>query len=167
MNVPAGHIVVGQVVGVFGVKGALKVEPRTDFPERFAKGARVFLAGSAKTILSTGWHNGQARILFEGITNPEDAEKQRGKLLTVPSAELPALEPDTYLTKDLIGCTVVDQTRGEIGVVEAVDRGPLYDMLRVKDALIPAIKQFVISVDLDSRKIEVALISGMEPGAQK
>ncbi len=32
----ASWIVIGEVVGVFGVHGEVKVRPLTDFPERFA-----------------------------------------------------------------------------------------------------------------------------------
>lgn len=165
--IPAGHVLIGQVVGVFGIKGALKVESRTDFPERFAEGARVFLDGQARRVLGASWHKGQARVQLEGITSPEEAQKLRGRLITVPEEEIPKLGPDTYLAKDLVGCRVVDARLGAVGSVESVERGALYDMLQVGDALIPAIKEFVEAVDLEARVIRVRLIEGMEPGAKQ
>src|SRR5438105_8194017 len=38
------HLIVGQVVAPFGVKGELKVNILTEFPERFGKSEEVILA---------------------------------------------------------------------------------------------------------------------------
>lgn len=159
--IPVGHVVVGEVVGVFGIKGAVKVEPRTDFPSRFAKNARLFLAGVPVTVAECHWHKGQARIRLLEVATPEDAEKRRGQLLTVPGDENPKLAKDEYLTRDLIGCRVIDEKDGEIGAVDSVERGVSHDNLRVGTLQIPCVKAFIKEVDLADRVIHVVLIEGM------
>lgn len=169
-KVPRGHVLVGEVVGVFGIRGALKVEPQTDFPERFSPGASLFLNGQLRKVLSTGWHQGQARVKFEGIETPEEGRKFVGMSLTVPEGERPKLSRDTFLTRDLIGCVLVDHDSGEeLGVIDSVDRSPLYDILVSGEAMVPAIKQFVKRVDLEARRVYIEPLSGMfdPPGEEE
>ncbi len=161
-KIPRGHVVVGEVVGVFGIRGALKVEPRTDFPERFAPGAVLFLDGVNRKIVNTAWHLGQARIRFEGIETPEEGKKFVKALLTLPEEERPELKKDTFLTRDLIGLELVDQKTGEIlGVVDSVDRLPMYDILVSGSAMVPCIKEFVKKIDLVKRQVTIAPLKGM------
>ncbi|MCG9896014.1 MAG: ribosome maturation factor RimM [Fimbriimonadaceae bacterium] len=166
MKLPHDHVLVGEVVGVFGLRGALKIETATDFPERFDAGRSLWLDGVEHRIKSTGWHRGQARVRFEEIRSPEDAEKHRGQAVSVPTSLLPTLEEDTYLSRDLIGCQVIDRTRGEVGVVESVDRTVLYDLLMIGETAIPVTRPFVTEIDLESREIHVDLIPGMAPGEE-
>lgn len=161
-NIPRGHVVVGEVVGVFGIRGALKVEPRTDFPERFAPGAVLFLDGVSRKIISTAWHLGQARIKFDGIETPEEGRKYAKLLLTLPEEERPRLSKDTFFTRDLIGLNLIDAATGEnLGVIDSVDRSPIYDILVSGSAMIPCIKEFVKKIDLDKRQVTIAPLKGM------
>jgi len=161
-KVPRGHVLVGEVVGVFGIRGALKIEPHTDFPERFSPGASLFLNGQVRKVVSTGWHHGQARVKFEGIETPEEGKKYVGMGLTLPEAERPKLSRDTFLTRDLIGCELVDQASGVVlGVIDSVERSPLYDILVSGEAMVPAIRQFVKTVDLDARRVLITPLPGM------
>ena len=41
--VPEGYLAIGRVVSVHGLRGELKVELHTDFPERFAAGVELFV----------------------------------------------------------------------------------------------------------------------------
>lgn len=169
-KVPRGHVLVGEVVGVFGIRGALKVEPHTDFPERFSPGASLFLNGQVRKIISTGWHHGQARVKFEGIDTPEEGKQFVGMGLTLPEEERPKLSKDAFLTRDLIGCVFVDQESGALlGVIDSVERSPLYDIFVSGDAMVPVIKQFVKKVDLDSRRVFITPIPGMfdPPGEEE
>jgi 16S rRNA processing protein RimM len=168
-KVPRGHVLVGEVVGVFGIRGALKVEPQTDFPERFSPGASLFLNGLSRKIVSTAWHKTQARVKFEGIESPEAALTYVGAAVTLPEEERPKLDRDTFLTRELIGCRLIDQASGEeLGVINAVERSPLYDILVSGDAMVPAIKQFVKSVDLESKRVVITPLAGMfEPPTEE
>ena len=159
-------IVVGHVVGVFGIKGALKVRSLTDFPARFAKGAQVWLGGQARTIRESHWHNDQARLLLEGIDSVEAAETYRGQDVTVPSSLRPKLARNEFLNRDLIGLAVIDEEVGPVGTVEAVSKGAAHDYLEIGGQLVPAIGEFIKKVDLEAGTILVKLIPGMRPGEE-
>ena len=51
-----------------------------------------------------------------------------------------------------------------LGTVDDVERYPAQDVLVVGDIRIPAVKNFVLAVDLEARTIIVRLIPGMRPG---
>ena len=160
------HVVVGQIVGVFGIKGALKVRSLTDFNERFARGARVWIKGQPRMVRECHWHNGQARILVDGVASVEAAEALRGQDITIPSSLRPRLEEGEYMNRDLVGLRVVDEEVGEIGQIEAVHKGAAHDYLEISGQLVPAIAEFVKDVDLTQGVMKVKLIPGMRPGEE-
>jgi 16S rRNA processing protein RimM len=162
---PAGHVRVGQIVGVFGLKGAVKVLLLTDFPERFEVGSLLYLDGKPHGVLEVFWHKGQARVLLEGVTTPEDADVLKWKFLTVPLGERPERQEGEYMASDLVGLSVVEGGK-VLGKVSAVEHSPAHDLLSFDGVLVPLVKQFVKSVDLERRVIEVELIEGMRPGEE-
>jgi len=94
----------------------------------------------------------------------EDAERLRNKYLEVSRENAKELEEDSYYIADLIQCRVYDTEGKEIG--------PVYDVLEtgsndvywvkgegVKEVLIPALKDIVTSVDVESRKIVIRPVS--------
>ncbi|MBS1714398.1 MAG: 16S rRNA processing protein RimM [Armatimonadetes bacterium] len=157
---------VGKVVGTHGLKGGLKVRPLTDFVERFDPGSVVYLLGQARKIRACGWHKGQARIELEGISDVTTAEAVRGESLSVPIEDLPELDDGEYLASDLIGMAVETPDGRKIGTLDEVVASPAHDLFRIGDVLIPAIKEFVLDIDVKERKIVVDPVEGMLPGEE-
>ncbi|HXH60831.1 MAG TPA: ribosome maturation factor RimM [Fimbriimonadaceae bacterium] len=160
---PDGHVRVGQIVGPFGIKGAVKVKPLTDFLERFEVGATVFVDGEPHKVLSFHWHKDQVRLGLEGVDTPEQAEDLRWAYLTLPSSDRPEMDEDEFLASDLIGLDVVEGGK-LLGTVEDVLSSPAHDILKVGDAMIPLVSQFVKKIDLQAGTIDVELIEGLRPG---
>lgn len=153
--------VVGQIVGTFGLRGAVKVNPLTDFIERFEVGSTLLIDGAPHEVTSLGWHKGQARITFEGIDTVEKAELLKWNYLTGQPKEEIELEEDEYFTDDLIGLKVLDPQGNQIGVVKDVLPRPGHDLLQIGESLVPAVKQFVKSVDLKTGTIVIEPIPGL------
>ncbi len=158
------RVPVGRIVGAFGIRGQVKVQPLTDFPERFEPGRSLLLDDEPRKIVSAHWHRMQVRIQFEGLSTVEEADEIRGRTLYVAGEDLPELEKDEYLTRDLVGLKVVDVNYGPLGKVDRVLKGTAQDLLEVGEILIPTVKQFIKSVNLKEGRIEVELIEGMRPG---
>jgi 16S rRNA processing protein RimM len=119
------------------------------------------------------------------------AELLAGRELLIPSANLPPLEPDTWFVRDLIGCQLFDNRTfvGEISGVEysmspdgrtrLPDTAPLLEVTLASDlrgthatspndtsshrapALIPFIKTWLDSVDLDEKRVVMHLPPGL------
>lgn len=154
---------IGQIVGVFGIKGVVKVAPLTDFPSRFAVGRTVWTEVGAKEITSLHWHKAQVRLGLQGIVTIEQAEPLVGTYLTAPAIDPSILEQGEFAVSQLIGCTVIERGK-DIGTVEDVVKSPAHDLLVVGGVMVPFIGQFVKTVDTDKKIIEVALIEGLRPG---
>lgn len=100
-------------------------------------------------------------VRLEGIGSPEDAEHLRGLELSVAEDELPPLdEEDEFYVRDLLGLAVVDGEGGAVGtLVDVIPTGG-NDVYVVRgpegERLVPAVRSFVASVDLDEGRIRLA-----------
>lgn len=152
---------VGQIVGSFGLKGQVKVQPSTVFLERFGKGERLLINGEWYEIEKSSIHKNRPLLKLKGIGSVEAAEAL--KWATLMAVGNPELKDGEFLVEDLIGLEVVDQEGRILGPVKEVLNYPAHDLLVVGELLVPLVKEFVKDVDLESRRITVHLIPGMLP----
>lgn len=155
---------IGQIVGAFGLKGEVKVEPHTDFWERFEKGSRLRLKGNWVTVESMREHKGRPMLKLSGVNDATAAEGLQWEYLEAIITDRPELEEDEFFTEDLIGLKVVTVDGQELGEVDDVMALPAHDVLVIGEIMIPVVKEFVKDVDLDAERITVQLIPGMLPG---
>lgn len=164
---PDNLVRIGRIVGAFGLKGELKVDPLTDFPEqRFQKGARFRLQGEWVDVEAVRFHKGRPLVTLAGVSSATAAERLQWEYLEATPEERPALEEGEFLVQDLIGMSVVLASGEELGPVDAVLDYPAHEVLKVGELLIPLVAQFVKDVDLPGARITVELIPGMRPGEE-
>lgn len=154
---------IGRIVGAFGLKGELKVDPLTDFLDRFQKDSRLRLNGDWVTVESVRMHKGRPLVKLSGIDDATAAEKLQWAYLEGEEQEL-ELEEDEFLADDLVGLKVFSITGELIGEVDEVLAYPAQDILKVGDIMIPMVQQFIKEIDLEQEKITVELLPGMRPG---
>ena len=157
----AETIVIGKVVGTFGLKGTLKIWPDTDFPERFDEGRSVLIDGKPYEIVETRWHKLQARIRVKGVTRLELGEALIGFNVEVPADDLPELGEGEYMVNDLMGLEVFNEEGERMGVVEDVIKGSAQDLYQVAGVLVPAVKEFILSIDVPGKRMVIRPIPGM------
>jgi 16S rRNA processing protein RimM len=149
---------VGRVVGVFGVRGAVKVAPLTDFADRFAPGADLYLDGEPRRVEWSRPQAGGHVVKLAGIDTRNDAEVRRGRFLEVPEAR--SLPEGAWYWDDLVGLDVVTEQGRELGTLEEVLERPANDVWVARrdgaETLVPATREAVRSVDMDARRITVA-----------
>lgn len=159
--VPSGGIVVGKIAGAFGIKGELKIDPTTDFWERFHKGKRLLIQGQWFTVTSYREHKGRPLITINGIDSATKAEALQWQNVEAPAEERPELEEDEYVTEDLLDMEVWTIEGENLGFVEDVLTTPAHDIFVVGKIMIPVVKEFVRMIDFDEERITVTLIPGM------
>lgn len=118
-----GWVAIARVLRPRGNKGEVAVELLTDFPERFARAGRVFLAkdgepaGPAAWAVADFWQKPNEKesgvLRLAGVESIDAAEKLRGMNVLVPLAERVSLPDGHYFVTDLIGCAVFEQRSGE------------------------------------------------------
>ena len=148
---PEPDLRVGRVLKAHGLKGALRVELLTDFPDRFAPGHEVLVAGRRLTVARSEGQEGNLLVTFEGIDDRDAAEPLVGAYCTVPLAEARTLPADRYYHFQLVGLTVVDVRRArELGRVAEVLTYAANDVLRVtggdREVLIPMVRSVIRSI---------------------
>jgi len=158
-------IIVGKILAPVGVKGKLKVELATDFPERFAPRSTVYIEHQQMTIDSTEWRKGKAIIKLRSIDSVKQAEELRGQLVEIPHSQLRPLPEGQYYHFQLIGLEVWT-TRGELlGDITEILTAQSNDNYVVSgvqgEILIPAIEDVVKSIDLDEGHVVVEPIEGL------
>src|ERR1700754_4064268 len=94
---------VGRIVGTHGLKGQVKVEILTDFPERMDKGQRLRLKEDWVTVKAVQMHKNRLLMHLEGVNSIEAGQALQWEYLAAKVDELPVLDEDSYFTEDLIG----------------------------------------------------------------
>lgn len=166
---PPAFIAVGRIVGPHGVRGEIKVEALTDFPERFAPGAELWLEDEDEPcrVLSSRPHRDFLLLLLDCIPTRGDAEAVQGRYLVVPRHLANLLPEGEYYSDEIKGLAVVSQTGDKLGVVVDVWWTGANEIYVVEggygEILLPAIAQVVQEVDLQNQKLVVKLIPGLVP----
>lgn len=152
-------LVIGRIAGVFGVRGELKVEPLTDFPERFAGLARIYLAGREYAVEQSRPHKSQVLMKLAGIDTPEAASALAGRDIEIPRSEAVKLPEGHYWLDELIGYTVSTPDGRSLGMVTDVLRTGSNDVYVVgqgrQEVLIPGTRDAVRTLDLATRRIVI------------
>jgi 16S rRNA processing protein RimM len=120
--------------------------------------------------LNNHWlHKGGIVLHFEGVDSISAAELLKGLYIAIPRTERAALSEGEAYISDLVGCLLVDVATTDhrvVGPIEDIDRsaGPV-PLLIVRGAhgeiLIPFAKDYLHRIDLEGRRVEMALPEGL------
>ncbi len=163
-------ITIGKAVKPFGVKGEIKIEATTDFPDRFKGLRRVYLVSPAGQeiaceVRSARYAGGVPFILLEGYDTPEKAKALNGWLVKVPEEEAVPLPEGAYYWFELIGMEVVSESGENLGnIVDVFETGSndVYVLKRgSEEVYIPATKEVIKQVDRKTKRMVIHLIDGL------
>jgi 16S rRNA processing protein RimM len=149
---PTDGLIVGEVVGPFGVAGEVKLHPLTDFPERLRRYRRLVLAlpdGSWREVRvrRARPHKNLWLLKLWEVTTPEEVEALRGAQAIVRADLVEPLPQGHFYLHDVIGLRAVTAAGEDLGTVTDVLRSPANDIYVVGKLLIPAIKEIVERID--------------------
>ena len=151
---------VGQVMGAYGLDGAVKVMPLTDFRDRFDPGASMLLDGCARNVEWSRAGQPGLVVKLEGIDNRTMAELFRGRYLEVPDGEMRPLEAGKFYHRQVVGLAAITSSGRRLGVIQEVLERPANDVWVSREGsiehLIPAIRDAILSVDLAAGQVVVA-----------
>ncbi len=153
-------ITVGKLVAPQGLDGDIRVNPSSDFPERFTKAGNRWIQKNKEEPSKIRLLRGRQVpgksiyvVTFEGITNRTSAKSLVGNNLLVPASNRPQLAKGEYHLLDLIGLEaklnadgpaigkVIDLTHGGNDLLEI-------ELLEGRKVLIPFVKAIVPDIQL-------------------
>jgi 16S rRNA processing protein RimM len=168
-----------------GRRGEVFAEVLTDYPDKFAERRQVWLLaagpeqnahGAAAQIaprpaeITNHWlHKGGIVLHFAGIESISDAEALAGLTVAIPLDQRVPLGEDEAYIGDLMECELVDLSGPEprvIGRIANVDRAAGPVALLVVDSpsgevLVPFAKSYLRRIDLENKRVEMALPEGL------
>ena len=150
----------GEIVTTHGVRGEVKVLCWLDDPEMLCEFDRCRIDGVEYTIEACRVQKTCNLVKLSGVDTMEAAQALRGKTLQIYRSDAPA---DTVFAAELIDLAVIADG-DEIGkVVDVLDYpgNKVYVVRGEYEYMIPAVKEFVLSVDLDAGIVQVRLLEGM------
>lgn len=150
----------GEIVTTHGVRGEMKVLPWADGPEFLMGFKRVRIEGTEYKVENCRIQKTCNLLKLEGISTMEQAQALHGKVIEVYREDA---DPDAIFVAELIGVSVFCEGE-EIGKVTDVLDYPgnkVYVVKGEREYMIPAVKQFVLSTDLDANEMQVHIIEGM------
>ena len=150
----------GEIVSTHGVRGEMKVYPWSDGPEFLLPIKRVLIDKSEYKVSSCRIQKTCNLLQLEGIDSVEDAQKLRGKIIEVFREDAPT---DMIFVPELIGMDVISDG-AEIGKITDVLDYPgnkVYVIEGEHQYMVPAVKEFILSTDLEKNVMQIRLIEGM------
>ena len=166
------YLLIGQVLRPYGVRGELRVEIVTDYPERLSQHAHFYLAHPSSPASVRRYLVERARIHRDvlllklgGCDDRNSADELRGMLVQIPIEEAVPLEEGEYYLFQLIGVQVETESGEWLGrVVEVIETGA-NDVYVVRgprrEILLPAVDEVVLALDLESRRMVVSMLPGL------
>lgn len=163
------YIKVGRIINTHGIKGELKVFPLTDNLDRFDDLKIVYLGNNKEKveIEQVKYHKGLVIIKFREFDNINQVLRFKDDFIYIDEEDKVKLPEGHYFIFDIIDCDVYDTEGRKIGIVIDVLQYTSNDVYVVKDQdknkqyLIPAVKQFIVDIDVDNKKIIIDPIEGM------
>jgi 16S rRNA processing protein RimM len=170
-------VAVGKIIKVFGIRGEVILHSMTSVPARFRTLRRGYLvrADDAErrtdaparqiSIEHVSVQSRGVRLKLTGVDDRTTAERLVGMLLMVDENQKVRVPRGTWFVHDIIGMDVVDEEGNQIGIVHDVLHMPAQDVYVIKgergEMMIPAVKEFILSVDVAAHRMRVRLIEGM------
>ena len=150
----------GEIVSTHGVRGDMKVLPWSDGPEFLLGFDRVRIAGKNYTVQDCRILKTCNLLKVQGIDTMEDAAALRGKTIEIFRSDV---SDDVIFAAELIGVRVYanDVLIGQVTDVLDYPGNKVYVIRGEHEYMVPAVKQFILDIDMQNETMQVRLIEGM------
>ena len=150
----------GEIVTTHGVKGEVKVLPWVDSPDILCEFDRCRIDGREYDMESVRIQKTCNLVKLKGVDTMEAAQTLRGKTVELYREDI---DDEVIFAAELIGVEVFcdGELLGKITDVLDYPGNSVYVVKGEHEYMIPAVKQFVLSTDLEQNCMQVAIIEGM------
>ena len=157
------YLEAGKIVNTHGVRGEVRIQPWAD-DAAFLLGFRTFyIDGAPVHVAHSRAHKGMLVVKFQGVDDVNAAMTMKNRVVSIARADV-TLPDGQYFQQDLLGIAVETDTGETLGTLREIldlPRGSVYVVQGEREYLIPAVKEFILSTDLERNQMEVKLLKGM------
>jgi 16S rRNA processing protein RimM len=165
-----GFLEIGRVGKPSGLKGHFRIISFASSWERFSPGTTVYLGRGeereAHRISEAKPQGNTVVIRLAELENRQAVEDLGGTAIYIKKEELRDLPANEFYWAELIGSRVFDDQGRLMGAVKDIFTTPAHDIWVIgdqeKEVLIPAIDEFVASVDTVQKKICLKPLNGLD-----
>ena len=150
----------GEIVTTHGVRGEVKVLCWLDAPEMLCEFDRCRIAGKEYVMEQIRVQKTCNLVKLQGVDTMEAAQAMRGKVIELYREDI---DDEVIFAAELIGMEVFSDGK-RIGKIKEVLDYPGNSVYLVKgeyEYMIPAVKSFILSTDMEKNEMQVKLIEGM------
>lgn len=160
----------GYIVRTHGTSGNVVIFLDVDYPDDYEDLDSVYveLRGELVPYFISNFNlqkQGNAIVSFEDVNTIEKAQALVGTSLYLSLDELDELGDEDFYYHEIKGYTVVDETKGELGIVREVYSLNGQDLIAMDylghEVLIPTVADIVLKADKESKRLMVNLPEGL------
>lgn len=154
------YIEAGEIVTTHGVRGEVKVLSWLDSPEMLCEFVRCRISGREYVMDSVRVQKTCNLVKLRGVDTMEDAQKLRGKTMELYREDI---SDELIFAAELVDVEVYADGAciGKIKEVLDYPGNSVYVVQGEREYLIPAVKEFILSTDLERNQMQVKLLKGM------
>ncbi|ERH15376.1 16S rRNA processing protein RimM [Actinobaculum sp. oral taxon 183 str. F0552] len=153
-----------------GLKGEVRLDVRTDQPERRLAPGTMLETDPAEvgplTLVRARQYKGGTYAVFAECSDRTMAERLRGIRLTVETDEDEYVEDDAWYEHELVGLEALDPEGRTLGRVGGLETGAAQDLLLVREqdgglVRVPLVREIVTEVDLEGGRVVIDAPGGL------
>ena len=150
----------GEIVTTHGIKGEVKVLCWLDDPEMLCEFERCRIDGKEVEIEQCRVQKTCNLVKLSGVDTMEAAQAMRGKIIELYREDI---DDEVIFAAELIGMEVFcnGELIGKIKEVLDYPGNSVYVIKGTREYMIPAVKEFILSTDMEKNEMQVKLIEGM------
>ena len=159
----------GKIAKTHGLKGEVTIKLDADDPSAYLEMKHFFLV--INKVLTPFFvekitpNGDKFFVQVQDVKTVEQAQNLVGKSVYLPLEMLPKLSGKQFYYHEIVGFTVVDTEKGELGPVTEVLEYPTQAILQVmkdkKEVLIPILDQVIQNVDRDKKILTITAPEGL------
>lgn len=167
---PASRVVLGEVLGPHGRRGAMRIRLFGDDVRHLARAPQIELGHGSEdrrprryTVREVApGRPGEARLTLEGVVDRDAAEALGGLVVLGDPSHLDPLPAGEFYWYELIGCSVYDESGRSLGRLRGLLETGAHDVFVVEgedgsEQLFPAAQELLREVDPTAGRIVVAV----------
>ena len=159
----------GRVAKTHGLKGEVTIKLEADDPSAYLEMKHFFL--EINKVLTPFFvekitpNGDKFFVAVQDVKTIEQAQNLVGKPVYLPLEMLPKLSGKQFYFHEIVGFTVVDTEKGELGPISEVLEYPTQAILQIlkgkKEILIPILDQVIQNVDREKKTLTITAPEGL------